>query len=126
MKHEKYDSKNIHTTLKYSSIKQMIWICFCGNKLNPIAFIDESVNSHIYISILEDKLIPFFQALHNDGVFDIIFQQNNAKVHTLKLAATWLKDSAIQNGFLIMEWPTYSPDMNPIEELWVHLRAELQ
>ena len=24
-----------------------------------------------------------------------------------------------------MEWPAYSPDINPIEELWVHLKAEL-
>ena len=24
-----------------------------------------------------------------------------------------------------MEWPAYSPDMNPIEELWAHLKVEL-
>ena len=52
----------------------MIWACFCGNKLNSIAFIDGLINSHIYISVLKDKLLPFFQALHNDGVTDIIFQ----------------------------------------------------
>jgi hypothetical protein len=23
------------------------------------------------------------------------------------------------------EWPAYSPDMNPIEGLWAHLKAEL-
>jgi len=67
-KHEKYNPKNIHTTLKYGGIKQMIWACFCRNKLGSIAFIDGSVNSHVYISVFEDKILPFFQALHNDGV----------------------------------------------------------
>ena len=124
-KHEKYDPKNIRTKLNHGGEKQMIWGCFYGNKLGPIAFIDGTVNSHVYISILQDKLLPFFQALRDDGATDIIFQQDNAKVHTSKLAKAWLKDSAIQNGFTIMELPAYSPDMNPIEELWAHLKAEL-
>ena len=124
-KREKYDPKNIRTKLKYGGVKQMVWGCFCGNKLGPIVFIDGSVNSHVYISVLQDKLVPFFQALHDDGATDIIFQQDNAKVHKSKLTGKWLEDSAIRNGFSIMEWPAYSPDMNPIEELWAHLKAEL-
>ena len=124
-KREKYDPKNIRMKLNHDGEKQMIWGCFYGNKLGPIAFIDGTVNSHVYISILQDKLLPFFQALRDDGATDIIFQQDNAKVYTSKLAKAWLKDSAIQNGFTIMEWPAYSPDMNPIEELWAHLKAEL-
>src|SRR5579859_743109 len=117
-KHEKYDPKNICTEIKYGGVKQIIWGCFYSNKLGPIVFIDGSVNSHIYISVL-------FQALHDDGTTDIIFQQDNAKVHKSKLTEEWLKDSMTQNGFSIMEWPAYSPDMNPIEELWAHLKAEL-
>jgi len=124
-KYEKYDPKNIRTKLKYGGVKQMVWGCFYGNKLGPIAFIDGSVNSHIYILVLQNKLIPFFQALQEDGATDIIFQQDNAKPHKSKLTEKWLKDSAMQNGFSIMEWPVYSPDMNPIEELWAYLKAEL-
>ena len=40
---EKYDPKNICTKLKYSDVKQMVWACFCNNKLGPIAFINGSV-----------------------------------------------------------------------------------
>jgi transposase len=103
----------------------MIWACFYNNKLGPIAFIDGSINSHVYISVLQDKLLPFFRALHDDGATDIVFQQDNAKVHTSKLATAWLTDSATQNGFSTIVWPAYSPDMNPIEELWAHLKTEL-
>ena len=103
----------------------MIWACFCSNKLGPLAFIDGAVNSRVYISVLQTKLIPFTNALDEDGTADMVFQQDNAKVHTSKLTTAQLTDSAKKNGFSIMVWPPYSPDMNPIEELWAYLKAEL-
>jgi len=103
----------------------MIWACFVNNKLGPIAFINGVCNRHVYISILEAKLVPFIQALREDGITNIVFQQDNAKVHTSKLTVSWLTDSTTQNEFSTMEWPAYSPDMNPIEELWAHLKTKL-
>ena len=122
---EKYDPKNIHAKLKYGRVKQMVWACFCGNKLGPIAFADGTINSHVYIAVLQTKLVPFIQALNEDGNPDIVFQQDNAKVHTSKLTSAWLMDSMTENKFSTMVWPAYSPDMNPIEELWAHLKTEL-
>ena len=37
----------------------------------------------------------------------------------------WLMNSAIHNNFSTIVWLAYSPDMNPIEELWPHLKTEL-
>ena len=103
----------------------MVWACFLNNKLGPITFINRACNRHVYISILEAKLVLFIQVLQGDRITDIVFQQDNAKVHTLKLTTLWLMDSATQNKFSTIKWLAYSPDMNPIEELWAHLKTEL-
>ena len=103
----------------------MVWAYFSNNKLGPIAFINGTINSHLYISILEAELIPFIQALQGDGLTDIVFQQDNARVHMSKLTTSWLTNSVIQNKFSTIEWPAYSSDMNPIEEFWAHLKMKV-
>ena len=45
-----------------------------------------------------------------------IFQQNNA--------TQWFEDNNIQ--VLVLPWPAQSPDLNPIECLWVHLKKKLR
>jgi len=44
--------------------------------------------------------------------------QDNAKIHTAKKTMNWLKDMGID----LIEWPPYSPDLNPIEQLWFELK----
>ena len=49
------------------------------------------------------------------------FLQPGAPVHTAYAVNRLLEDLGIK----VMEWPPYSPDLNPIENLWALLRAKI-
>jgi transposase len=52
---------------------------------------------------------------------DAIFQQNNNPKHTSEKAKKWMEAHNIS----LLNWPPQSPDLNPIEHLWQHVKSEL-
>jgi len=103
----------------------MIWGCLAGTKLGPIVFLDGAVHSDVYIAVLRENLLPYIDAISANGMSNIVFQQDNASPHVSKKTRNWLQSAAVQHGFSVMNWPAISPDMNLIENLWVHLKMEL-
>jgi len=124
-KREKYMSRNIRGKTRDGRVSQMIWGCFMSNKIGSIALIDGIVKSNVYITVLTNKLVSFIDALNADGITDIVFQQDNASSHVSKKTHEFLTNTASQHGFAVMDWPPNSPNMNPIENLYAHLKLEL-
>ena len=52
---------------------------------------------------------------------DDIFMHDNAPVYTACIVRQLLDEMGIE----VMPWPPYSPNLNPIENLWALLKAEI-
>ena len=71
--------------------KQQWFEVFCSRNKRFINFCDknkekkERINSNTYINILGRNLLPFQQAVHELAGGSIVFQQDNAPIHTSRV-----------------------------------------
>lgn len=77
--------------------------------------IDGIINSTKYIHIIQDVVLPILRAKYKDN---FILQQDNASPHTSKATKKFLIDSNIQ----MLNWPSRSPDMSLIENIFKSLK----
>ena len=117
---QQFDPKCIVPTVKHGGGSVMVWGCFTRPGVGKLCVLDRIMDRFYYRDILEQNLLPsidhfkFRQQSH--------FMHDNDPKHTSGIVKDWLKQKTIQT----LPWPSFSPDLNPIKNLWDEFEQKSQ
>ena len=106
---ERYTDACVKQTDRFRGGSVMVWAGINNNRKTNLVIINGNLNAQRYRDeILAPVVIPYMNANPN-----AIFQQDNARPHTVRLTTQYQQ----ANNVDVMEWPSKSPDLCPIEQV---------
>ena len=104
-------------------VKVNVWACFCAGGQGYIYIFNENLDAPLMRRILDANLIPSAR-LHfaSDPPEQWFLLHDNDK----KFHSRLVQELLHRNGVTCLDFPSYSPDLNPIENLWATLAREVE
>lgn len=119
---EKYCSACVLKHVSKDRRGVMIWGCIAHDGLSTFCMLDGAITGTVYTRVLEEHLLGLLDELPLAVRDSYTFQQDNARVHTGLEAQAFFVLSDVQPT----DWPPYSPDLSPIENIWRLLKRNVR
>ncbi|GFV99073.1 transposable element Tcb2 transposase [Trichonephila clavipes] len=112
---ERYNSPHtvLHHTARTAGV--MVWGAIAYDSRSTLIVMRGTLTGQRYVEdILRPHVGPFL-----NGLPGAIFQQDNARPHTARVAQDFLRH------FQTLPWPTRSPDLSPVVHVWDQLKRQM-
>jgi transposase len=121
-KGERYNPQyTVHKTAH--PVKVNVWACFCGRGPGYIYIFNETMDAVLMKKILSETLLPSADLYFDDNPPEQwwLLHDNDKKFNS-----NLVKEFLHNRGVSVIDFPPYSPDLNPMENLWNTLAREVE